>query len=124
MSALHVSPSILEPGLRWTARVLAVAVVGMVLAIFVGQGGFNPFKLKAIEAVQMTFFWTTCLGMVLGWRWPLQGGVISLIGIGCFIAVETAYTGRLPRGLFFYLMVLPGILFLLCALVRRRLAAG
>jgi hypothetical protein len=118
MTALHLSTCVLESGLRWTARLLAAGVVGMVLVIFVGQGGFNPFRLKTIEAIQMTFFWTACIGLVLAWRWQLLGGVISLIGIGCFIVLEVAYTHRSP-GLFFYLMLLPGLLFLLSALLHR-----
>ena len=41
-----------------------------------------------------------------------------------FFAVEFALTGRFPRGPVFHLMLLPGILFLLSACVRRRMAAG
>jgi hypothetical protein len=48
-------------GLRWTARLRAAALVGLVLVVFVGEG-FNPLNLKPVESVQITFFFTTCAG--------------------------------------------------------------
>jgi len=123
MTSLHLSASGIEAGLRWTARLLAAALVGLVVVIFVGEG-FNPLKLKAVEAIQMTFFLTTCVGMVVAWRWPFLGGAMATAGMLCFFAVEFAVTGGLPKGLVFHLMLLTGLLFLLSALVRRRLSAG
>jgi hypothetical protein len=122
MKPLRVLPFVLEGGARWTARVSSAVLVGIVLLIFVGEG-FNPLRLKGIELIQMALFWTACAGMVVAWRWPVVGGALSLGGMILFLAVESAVTGRLPRGSFFYLMLLPGILFLLSTLVRRRMAA-
>jgi hypothetical protein len=122
MKPLRVPLFVLEGGVRWTARVLSALLVAIVLLIFVGEG-FNPLNLKGIEPVQMALFWTACAGMVVAWRWPAVGGALSLGGMILFFAVESAVTGRLPRGLFFYLMLLPGVLFLLSAFIRRRRAA-
>jgi hypothetical protein len=118
MRSLHASLFGLEVGLRWAARVLSAVLVGIVLVIFIGEG-FNPLRLKGLEPVQMALFWTACLGMVLAWRWPVIGGALSLGGMTLFFAVELAVTGGFPRALFLYLMLLPGTLFLLSALVRR-----
>ncbi len=123
VSSLHSSPSGLGAALRWTARLLGAALVGLVLVIFVGEGGFNPLKLGAVEAIQMTLFLTTCVGLVIAWRWPVVGGAISTGGILLFFAVEFAVTGGFPKGLAFHLMLLPGILFLLSGFIRRRMAA-
>jgi hypothetical protein len=123
MSALHLMPSVLEAGLRWTARVLAACLVCLVLVILIGEG-FHPFRLRAVEAIQMTFFLTACVGLVVAWRWPLTGGALATAGILCFYAVEFAVTGGFPRGLVFHLMPVPGLLFLLSALIRRRTSAG
>jgi len=117
----------LEAGVRWTARVLTALLVGLVLVIFVGltlDGGFNPLKLKGVEATQMVFFWTACIGMVVAWRWQMIGGALSLGGMVLFFAVEFAVRGGLPRGLLLYLMFLPGILFLVDGFIRRRLSVG
>ena len=123
MPAHLLSPSLLELGLRWTARLLGALLVGLVLVIYIGEGGFNPLKLSTVEGVQHLFFFTALAGMILAWRWPLTGGVISTFAILMFFAIEFAVTGRLPHGLF-PLIPLPGILFLLSAFIRRRTSVG
>jgi hypothetical protein len=123
MNSPHLALSGLQVGLRWAARLLAVVLVGLVVLIYVGEGGFNPLKLSSVEAVQHVFFFTALAGMILAWRWPLTGGAISIVGILMFFAVEFAVTGRLPHGLF-PLMPLPGILFLLSGIISRRMSAG
>jgi hypothetical protein len=124
MLSLRLPGSVLEVGLRWTARLLAAALVSLVLVVFIGGCGFNPVQLRPVEALQMALFLATCMGMVVAWRWPLVGGALSTAGILLFFAVEFAVAGRFPRGPVFHLMLLPGILFLLSACVRRRMAAG
>jgi hypothetical protein len=124
MSSAHWSPSILEEGLRWVARLLAVALIGLVLVTFAGEGGFNPAELTPIEAIQLVFFLTTCLGLVLAWRWAVIGGAIATTGMLLFFVVEFAVRGRFPKGLVFDLMILSGILFVLSGLVRNRRSAG
>ena len=121
MSTLHMPPSGLEAGLRWTARLLAGILVGLVLLIFVGDGASNLLTLKPAEALQMTVFLTTCVGLVIAWRKPFLGGAIATGGILLFFAVEIAGTGKLPTGLVFPLILLTGILFLLSAFIRRRM---
>jgi hypothetical protein len=124
MRSLHLSTSGLEVGLRWTARLLAAALVGLVVVTFVGVGGFNPLRLSPVGAIQMTLLWTTCAGLIVAWRWPFLGGAIATGGILLFFAVEFAVTGYFPRGLVFYLMLLPGVFFLFSAAIGRRRSAG
>jgi hypothetical protein len=123
MRSLSVSLIRLEVGIRWTARALTAVLVGIVLVIFIGEG-FDPLRLKGIEILQMVLFWTTCIGMVLAWRWPVIGGALSLGGMILFLTVELVVTGGFPRGLFFYLLLLPGLLFLADGFMRRRIATG
>jgi hypothetical protein len=121
MRSLSVPLNRLEVGIRWTARALTAMLVGVVLVIFIGEG-FNPLRLKGIEVLQMALFWTACVGMILAWRWPVIGGALSLGGIILFFTVELAMTGGFPRRLFFYLLLLPGILFLADGFIRLRMA--
>jgi hypothetical protein len=121
MSTAPLQPSVLELGLRWTARLLDAGLVGLVLLIYVGAG-FNPFNLTATEALQHVFFLATCVGLVVAWRRPLAGGALSTGGMLLFFAVEFALTGRLPGGPVFHLMLLTGLLFLLSGLISRRKA--
>jgi hypothetical protein len=124
VSSLRSSASGLEAGLCWVARLLGAFLVGMVLVMFIGESGLNPLKLRPVEASQMTLFLTTCIGLVIAWRWPLVGGAISTGGILLFFAVEFAVIGGFPKGLVFPLMLLPGLLFLLSGFLSRRMAAG
>jgi hypothetical protein len=112
----------LDVGVRWTARVLTVLLVGVVLVIFIGEG-LNPLRLKGIEVLQMALFWTACIGIVLAWRWPVIGGALSLGGMILFVTVELAVTGGFPRRHFCYLMLLPGILFLADGFISRHISA-
>jgi hypothetical protein len=116
----------LEIGVRCVARALTTALVGLVVVMFVGvtlDGGFHPLRLKGVEPIQMIFFWTACVGMVIAWRWPVLGGALSFGAMILFFAVELAVNGRLPGGLVLYLMLLPGILFLLSGFLNRRIGA-
>jgi hypothetical protein len=97
--------------------------VGVVLVIFIGMGGFNPLNLTPVEAIQMFFFWTTCVAMLAAWRWDLIGGAISTASILLFFAVEFSLTGRFPKGVVFNLMWLPGFLFVVSGLMKRHTSA-
>jgi hypothetical protein len=121
MRSLSAPLFFLEVGVRWTARALTALLVGLVLVIFIGEG-FNPLKLKGVEVIQMIFFWTACIGMVIAWRWQVIGGALSLGGMILFFAVEFFVTGGFPRLPVLYLMLLPGILFLMDSLIRRRMS--
>jgi hypothetical protein len=117
----------LEIGLRWAARALTTVLVGLIVVMFVGvtlDGGFHPLRLKGVEPIQMIFFWTACIGMVIAWRWSVLGGALSFGAMILFFAVELAVNGRLPGGLVLYLMLLPGILFLVDGFIRRQRSAG
>jgi hypothetical protein len=120
MNSLHYFPVVLEAGLRWMGRLFAAALLGLVAVIFLGEGGFNPLKLTAVEGLQMTLFLTACLGLVVAWRRPVLGGTISTGGMLLFLAVEAAGREGFPKGVFFYLMLLPGLLLLLSGFVTKR----
>ena len=104
--------------LHWTARVLSLAVLGLVLLFFVGEGGFNPVTLSAREAVMMFFFLTTCLGLVVAWHREGAGGVMAICSMALFYTASWAFTGDFPRGWAFAAMLLPAFLFLLCSLLH------
>ncbi len=126
MITLHAPLLGFEAGVRWTARVLSALLVGLVLVFFISlsiDAGFRPPRLTGVEIVQMIFFWTACIGMVVASRWQVIGGAFSLGGMILFFAVEFAVNGRLPGGFVLYLMLLPGTLFLLSSFLSRRTGA-
>jgi hypothetical protein len=121
MRSLHVSMFDLEVGLRWAARLLAAIIVSLVVVVLIGEG-FDLLKLKGLEPVEMAFFWIACIGMVVAWRWQVIGGALSLGGMILFFIVEFTIRGGLTKAPFLYLMLLPGILFLVDSFIswRRR----
>ena len=62
--------------------------------------------------------------MMVAWRWQVIGGALSLGGMILFFAIEYAVRGGLPKGLILPLMLLPGVLFLLSSLIRRRMSVA
>lgn len=85
-------------GVRWLVRVLAIAVVGFVLVIYVGEGGFNPLRLTPGEAASMVLFWAAVIGLLLAWRWEIVGGALTVGGILLFYGLHWFLAGTFPRG--------------------------
>jgi hypothetical protein len=120
MKSLPVLLFRLEIGVRWTARVLAVLLVGMVLWFLIAEIGGNqgvtedrtsqqttevtstpPMKQvlgqKLGDAVGLTWLFTICIGLVVALRWPLIGGSITtamiLLGYAFSIVVFRVVLG-------------------------------
>jgi hypothetical protein len=116
--------------------VLTALLVGLFLVPFVVNSiydvvhGFyedglpHAFWVKGVEPIQMLFFWTACIGLVVAWRWPVIGGAFACGGMILVFVIEFAVRGGLPGGLTLYLMLLPGILFVVDGFFRKRVAAG
>ena len=119
MSA-HAVLSHSRPIVRWAARVTSLLLFGLVVFIFVGQGG-PPNLLFQPTSVQIEFIalGLMMLGLVVGWLREGLGGVLVLVGLAAFNAVEFVVNGQPARGAF-PLFVVPGILFLLSAWLGRR----
>jgi hypothetical protein len=98
---------------------MVVLLLGLILALFVGEG-FNPLNLKGLEIVQMCLFVAACVGMAIAWPREQLGAAISLVAMVLFFAVECVATGRMPHGLMFYLLLVPGLLFLISSSLRKR----
>ena len=107
--------------LSWLARLSAVAMAGLILVFFIGEG-FSPGKLKVAEWILMVPFLVTWLGLCLGWRWEGLGGGLVVGGMAAFYLIHFAQTGygTFPRGWAFPLMATPGILFLASWRWRRK----
>ena len=105
--------------LRLSARASSVLVLGMIGAFLVGNG-LDAGKLTALEWILMLFLLWTLVGLVLAWRWPLGGGILSLLGLIGFHALDWIVSGRPPSGWFFPAMAVPGLLFVASSPRRAR----
>jgi hypothetical protein len=120
MVARTVTSSPLPRLVHWSARVTSLLLLGLVIVLVVGQGGM-PNVLRQPTPVQLEFaaLGLMLLGLVVGWVREGLGGLLVLLGLAAFNGVELAVNGRPARGAF-PLFAVPGGLFLLSAMLRRR----
>jgi len=105
--------------LRWSARVLSILVVGVLLLFVIGEG-LNLSHFTARELALFAFFPVgICLGMALAWRWEGLGGGITVASLAAFYLVQRLTSSSFPRGFAFVALAAPGFLFLLCWLWAR-----
>jgi hypothetical protein len=105
--------------LRWTARVLSILAVGVVLLFAFGEE-LNLARFSSRDLLLFVFFPVgVCLGMVLAWRWEGLGGGMTVASLAAFYLVHRLLSAGSPRGLAFLVFAVPGFLFLVCWLWTR-----
>ena len=109
---------------RWIARVSAGFATALILLIFISEGlieGFKPLLHMSIrETLMMVAFVALWLGLLLGWRWELYGGLLTACGVVAFYLVAYLFSGTLPRVPFPLIFASPCLLFLYCGLQTRK----
>jgi hypothetical protein len=105
---------------RWTARVWSLGSIGIILAFAIGES-FNPTALSLKEALLFACFPAAVLaGLALSWKWPVAGGLLTILGLLGFYSLHRVLAGRFPSGFAFILIALPGWLFILSELLVPR----
>lgn len=100
--------------IRWTARILSVVSIAVVLSFMVGEG-FDYTRIKTTEWILFLFFpFGISLGMILAWWREGVGGIITVSSLIMFYVTHLIIAGRFPHGLAFLVFAIPGFLFLLC----------
>ena len=109
---------------RWIARVSSGLAATLILLIFIGEGlteGFEPLlHLSVRETVMMVAFVAVWLGLLLGWKWELYGGLLTACGVAAFYLLDYLFSGTFPRVPFFLIFASPSLLFLYCGLQTRK----
>jgi hypothetical protein len=85
--------------------------------IGVGEGMPNPFTQPTWSQIIFLALALIMIGILIGWRWELAGGILSLAGF-CLGIVPLNDS---PRGLtwFYFALALPGVFYVTSALLRR-----
>ena len=103
---------------RWIARIAAAVMAALILLIFVGEAFADGFEsilnLTVREIGMMMAFFAVWLGLLLGWKWELYGGLLTIFGVGAFYLLDYLFSGTLPRGPFFLIFATPSLLFTYC----------
>lgn len=109
---------------RWIARISSGFTAALILLIFIGEAlveGFEPIlHLSIRETTMMITFIAVWLGLLLGWKWELYGGLLTVCGITAFYLLDYLFSGTLPRGPFFLIFASPSLLFLYCGLQTQK----
>jgi hypothetical protein len=107
--------------IRWVARILSIASIGVMLLFFIGEADFSqPVRLTPQEWIGVLFFPVgIVVGMIVAWRWEGIGSGIALGSLLAFYLFELVVSGDLPDGPFFVLFSSPAILFGASWLLRR-----
>jgi hypothetical protein len=109
--------------LRWIARILASIMAALILLFFVGETlgeGVQSLSHMTVREILLMFtFFALWLGLLLGWKWELLGGLLTLCAIIVFYALNILFAGIFPKGPFFIASALPSLLFLYCGWQNR-----
>jgi hypothetical protein len=105
---------------RWAARITSLLLIGLVVTIVIGHGGLpNIFSQPTSVQLEFVALGLMVLGLVVGWMREGLGGLLVLLGLSAFNAVELVVNGVPARGAF-PLFAVPGVLFLVSALMGWR----
>jgi hypothetical protein len=120
MDTKFVSSAPVSRIIHWSARVTSFLLFGLVVVIVIGHGG-PPNVFGQPNSVQLEFaaMGLMLLGLLVGWVREALGGLLVILGLAAFNIVELAVNGRPALGAF-PLFAVPGVLFLLSALLRSR----
>ena len=110
-----------QKALTWSARILSIISLGIILLFFIGEG-FDPTVIKLKEWIGFIFFpFGISIGMILGWWKEGVGGVITVGSLLLFYLAHVLLNGRFPSGWAFFVFSIPGILFFLSWIKRRKI---
>ena len=109
---------------RWIARVSSGFSAALILLFFIGEGltkGFEPLLHMSVrESLMVVAFVAVWLGLLLGWKWELYGGLLTACGVAAFYLVDYLFTDTFPRVPYFLIFASPCLLFLYCGLQTRK----
>ena len=109
---------------RWIARISAGLAAALILLIFIVEGLTGEFEplldMSSRETLMVIAFIALWLGLLLGWKWELYGGLLTVCGLASFYIVDYLFTGTLPSGPYFLIFASPSLLFLYCGLQIRK----
>jgi hypothetical protein len=103
---------------RWTARVVSLLLVLMVLTILIGEGLPRLAGLTGTQLAQFAAFAVVLAGLLAAWRWELAGATAALLGLAAFEGLEFSARGGFAHGAFPWFAI-PALLYLLANLLGR-----
>ncbi len=107
--------------LLWTARILAATLV-LFVGLFIIGYAINPQGDGGPPGPEFALFPIgVMVGLALGWRWQLLGGIVAAACMAVFLILMRENPLESPA---FAVFLVPAILYIICGLVSRRYAGG
>lgn len=94
---------------RWTARISGTLMALLFLALLIGEGPPNIFKLSNSDKLQFLGMIALFFGLVLAWKWEGLGGLASVAGFALLVV--------LSRSRFTWVICVPaaiGVMHMIC----------
>lgn len=99
--------------MNWITRGAAALSCAILLLIMAGSLQESRQLPTFSESVGLAFFPIgVMLGMIIGFRYPIYGGCVTLVSLIAFYSWHVVVAEALPSGPFFALFGLPGLMFL------------
>ena len=91
------------------AKVSAAFFVLLIVAFFIGEGFPSVRSLSVEEMVLMFAFIMIWIGLLVGLRWEIWGGVMVILGVMSFYLTMYLFSHTFPRGFILLVFGLAGI---------------
>lgn len=97
---------------KWLARLGSIASL-IIIGLFAFGGQESMKFLNLNETIGFAFFPVGVLvGMLIGWKYELIGGLFSILCLIGFYAWHYSTAGTFPTGPWFLIFTLPAVLFI------------
>jgi hypothetical protein len=95
---------------RWTARIIGIVILGLIVALAIGEGVPNPLRGSFREHLLGIGILTMLIGQIVAWRWEGIGSVFILGGLALFAIVNHGVLLNIVFGSW----LVTGLLYLIC----------
>jgi hypothetical protein len=96
--------------IRWTARIIGIALLVLIAQFAIGEGVPNPLRGSAPENLLAIGFLAMIIGQIVAWKWEGIGGLSIFGGFVLFAIVNHG----VPLNVVFGPWLVTGLLYLLC----------
>jgi hypothetical protein len=95
---------------RWTARTIGIALLGLIAAFTIGEGVPNPLRGTLPEHLLTLGFQAMIIGQIVAWKWEGIGSLLILGGFALFAIVNHG----VPLNVVYGPWLVTGLLYLVC----------
>ncbi|MBN1256073.1 MAG: hypothetical protein JXA52_00045 [Planctomycetes bacterium] len=104
----------------WLVKFAGASLALLILALFLGEGPPNPFKLETKELLLLLCLFGIWFGLVLALWKQCAGGALILFTTTIFLIFGNIDMGEVGKSWVFYAFYILGVLNIFCGWLRKR----